>query len=56
MEVVRAAGGAPRVRLSPRAQGELEKAEEDKGGHRVNALNLTNQAISEVRAGIAYAN
>ena len=38
------------------ARGELQVAVPDKGGHRVNALNLVNQAIGEVRAGIAYAN
>ena len=37
------------------ARGELIAATPDKGGHRVNALNLVNQAIGEVRAGIAYA-
>jgi hypothetical protein len=30
-------------------------AEANKGGHRVNALNLVNQAIGEVRAGMEYA-
>jgi hypothetical protein len=35
------------------ARGELQAALHDKGGHRVNALNLTNQAIGEVEAGIA---
>ena len=38
------------------AKGELSVALPDKGGHRVNALNLVNQAIGEVRSGIAYAN
>ena len=37
------------------AKSQLLAATPDKGGHRVNALNLVNQAISEVRAGIAYA-
>jgi hypothetical protein len=37
------------------ARGELIVAVPDKGGHRVNALNLVNQAIGEVKAGIAYA-
>ena len=37
------------------ARAELNAAVPDKGGHRVNALNLVNQAIGEVRAGIAYA-
>lgn len=34
------------------AQGQLQEAAADKGGHRVNALNLVGQAISEVNAGI----
>jgi hypothetical protein len=34
------------------ALGELQAAEPDKGGHRVNAINLVNQAISEVNLGI----
>ncbi|MFI4935447.1 MAG: hypothetical protein ACHP7N_12555 [Caulobacterales bacterium] len=37
------------------AKGELQVAEANKAGHRVNALNLVNQAISEVQAGIAAA-
>jgi hypothetical protein len=37
------------------ARGELQVALADKGGHRVAALNLVNQAISQVRQGIAYA-
>jgi hypothetical protein len=35
------------------AAGELQLATHDKGGHRAKALNLTNQAITEVQAGIA---
>ena len=35
------------------ARSELQVAERDKGGHRVNALKLVNQAIGEVQAGIA---
>ncbi len=35
------------------AKGELQVALHNKGGHRVNALNLTNRAIGEVEAGIA---
>jgi hypothetical protein len=38
------------------ARGELQAAIPDKGGHRVNALALVDQAIGQVRAGIAYAN
>jgi hypothetical protein len=37
------------------AQTQLSIATPDKGGHRVAALNLVNQAISQVRQGIAYA-
>jgi hypothetical protein len=35
------------------AKGELQAAEHDKGGHRVNAIRLINEAIGEVQAGIA---
>lgn len=35
------------------ARGELQSAAHDKGGHRVNALRLVNDAIREVREGIA---
>jgi hypothetical protein len=35
------------------AQAQLQEASADKAGHRVNALNLVGQAISEVNAGIA---
>ena len=35
------------------AAGELRVAIRDKGGHRAKALSLTNQAITEVQAGIA---
>ncbi|HLI66114.1 MAG TPA: hypothetical protein VKU90_07090 [Caulobacteraceae bacterium] len=35
------------------ARGELQIAERDKGGHRAAALNLVNQAITQVQAGIA---
>jgi hypothetical protein len=34
------------------AQGELQVALADKGGHRVNAINLVQQAINEVNLGI----
>ena len=34
------------------AQGELQVAVPDKGGHRVNAINLVQQAINEVNLGI----
>jgi len=38
------------------AQQNLEQASSDKGGHRVNALQLINQALAEVQAGIQYDN
>ncbi|MBV8858927.1 MAG: hypothetical protein JOZ02_18490 [Acidobacteria bacterium] len=36
------------------ARSNLEAASEDKGGHRVKALEHVNQAIDEVKAGIEY--
>ena len=38
-----------------KAKTELQIADRDKAGHRVNAVKLTNKAISEVNAGITYA-
>jgi len=35
------------------ARDELSQASHDKGGHRVNAIELINQAVNEVNAGIA---
>lgn len=35
------------------ARSELQVAEADKGGHRVTAIRLINEAINEVQAGIA---
>jgi hypothetical protein len=35
------------------AEAQLQMASPDKGGYRVNAINLVNQAISAVQAGIA---
>ena len=37
-----------------RAQRELSQADRDKGGHRVKAERLVNQAIAEVERGIAF--
>jgi hypothetical protein len=34
------------------ARDQLQDASHNKGGHRVEALRLTNEAISEVRAGM----
>jgi hypothetical protein len=36
------------------ARGQLDVAEADKGGHRVRAIRLVNDAIGEVERGIAY--
>jgi hypothetical protein len=38
------------------ARTELTAAAQNKAGHRVNALNYVNDAISEVHAGMASAN
>ena len=38
------------------AAGQLQKATADKGGHRVSAIRLTNEAIAEVEKGIAFDN
>ena len=38
------------------AKKQLEGATADKGGHRVQAISLVNQAIDEVKAGIEYDN
>ncbi len=37
------------------ARGELQAANPDKAGHRVTAIGLIDQAINEVRAGMAAA-
>lgn len=38
------------------AKQSLERADSDKGGHRVKAIELVDGAIRHVEAGIAYAN
>jgi hypothetical protein len=38
------------------AKGWLERAADDKGGHRAKAIGLTAQAIEETRQGIKFAN
>jgi hypothetical protein len=43
------------VTLLQSARAELVQATPNKGGHRERALGLIDQAISEVRAGIAFA-
>lgn len=42
------------LRNLEQARGDLQNATADKGGHRVRAINLVNQAISEVNAGIRF--
>ena len=37
------------------AIGHLQAAQDDKGGHRVNAINLAQQAIDQVNQGIQFA-
>ena len=39
-----------------KANDALSKANADKGGHRVKAMELTGKAIEEVKAGIAFDN
>jgi len=41
--------------LLQNARGELNAAEPNKGGHREKAIAQVDQAIGEVRAGIAFA-
>jgi hypothetical protein len=43
------------IALLQSARGELAAATPNKGGHRERALGLIDQAVSEVRAGIAFA-
>ena len=43
------------IGLLQSARAELAAATPNKGGHREKALQLIDQAISEVRAGIAFA-
>jgi hypothetical protein len=43
------------IALLQSARGELAAATPNKGGHRERALGLIDQAVSEVRAGIALA-
>ena len=43
------------IDLLQQARGELTKALPNKGGHRERALGLIEQALREVRAGIAFA-
>jgi len=55
--VGRASAGQPHMRAAldhlQIARAQLQQAEPDKGGHRVKAIALVEDAIGEVRAGIA---
>ena len=44
------------LRLLRDARGQLDKADADKGGHRVAAIGKVDEAIAEVQAGIDHAN
>jgi len=43
------------IALLQSARGELQAATPNKGGHRERAMALIEQAIGEIRAGIAFA-
>jgi hypothetical protein len=57
--VGRASAAQPHMRAAldhlQSAKTELQAADADKGGHRVKAIALVNDAIAEVQAGIDYA-
>ena len=44
------------VEFLQKAKASLERATADKGGHRVKAIGLIDQAIGEVQAGIKFDN
>jgi len=44
------------LRALRNARQQLDSAEADKGGHRVKAVELVNQAIREVEAGVRFDN
>jgi hypothetical protein len=46
---------AETITLLQSARAELAQATPNKGGHRERALGLIDQAIGEVRAGVAFA-
>jgi hypothetical protein len=54
-----ATGGQPHMQAAldhlRSARSELQAANENKGGHRERALELVDQAIGEVQAGINFA-
>ena len=43
------------LHLLQSARAELQQAAADKGGHRVQAIGLVDQAIAQVREGMAFA-
>jgi hypothetical protein len=43
------------LRALQNARAELQQAAADKGGHREQAIGLVDQAIAQVREGIAFA-
>ena len=51
-------GGQPHMQAAldelRSARSELDAATSDKGGHRAKAIELVDEAIGEVQAGIAY--
>ncbi len=61
-DMVRSAGAEPQPHMRSAlgslesALAQLQKATADKGGHRVKAMELTTQAIEEVKKGIAFDN
>ena len=60
MAQVRHQTAQPHMEDALRALGEAKRAltagSSDKGGHRLKAIGLVDQAISEIRAGIEYDN
>ena len=44
------------LRALRNARQQLDAAEADKGGHRVKAMQLVNDAIKEVEAGVRFDN
>jgi hypothetical protein len=54
-----AIGAQPRMEaalgLLENARGELEGAAHDKGGHRLKAMELIDEAIQQVREGMTFA-
>jgi hypothetical protein len=57
--VGRASAAQPHMRMAldhlKAAKAQLEVAESNKGGHRLKALGLVNDAIDEVREGMGFA-